>query len=183
GAEWRGGSGDAKMWRVNSMRTGWSSSRSSWQSQPKTRGRLALDTCHDPHRKDLPIPRIQTTASGISDQRHVSAFAGASNRPSSMQLCRRVDGIGKPAVREQSSGVLTHPADADGLDCLLPDGACAGHPELPVGDVEHVIGCRVPLRLDGEDKDIGADPGIYAPFVASVIKLPGRKAAEHKLRM
>ena len=40
---------------------------------------------------------------------------------------------------------------------VLPDGARASHPELPVGDVEHVIGCWVPLRLDGEDKDIGLD--------------------------
>src|SRR5947207_1773813 len=41
----------------------------------------------------------------------------------------------------------------------------------------------VPLRLDGEDKDIGPDPGIYAVFVACGIKLPGRKAAEHQFRM
>ena len=77
-------------------------------------------------------------------------------------------------MRERSRGVLTHPADSDGLARLLTDGVRPGYPELPVRDVEHVIGRRFPLRLHGEDKDVSPDPGIYALFVEGRHQTPGR---------
>ena len=91
-----------------------------------------------------------------------------------MCWCRGVNGIGKFAVWERSRGVLTDPADPDGLACPFPDGARTGHPEFPVRNIEHVIGGRFPLGLYCEDKDVSPDPDIHAVFVACRIKTPGR---------
>jgi hypothetical protein len=79
--------------------------------------------------------------------------------------------------------VPTDPADPHRPACPLPDGARADHPEFPVRNVEHVIGCRFSLSLYRKNKNVSPDPYILALFVACRIKLPGAEPPEHKLRM
>ena len=75
------------------------------------------------------------------------------------------------SVGQRPACVLANPADPDGLERVLADGARAGNPEFPVDDVQHVIGIGLTLPLHRKDENISAVPDVGAVLMTHLIEL------------
>src|SRR5215469_11321378 len=95
----------------------------------------------------------------------------------------RTDCSSEVSVGEGPGGVLPYPADPYGLDGSLTDRVGIGDPEFPMGEVEHIVGCRVSLRLHAEDENISADSRLGAVLVACCVEFTRDEPSKSELGM